>query len=114
MITVYHNPNCSKSRGVLAILQERHVPFDSVEYLKAPPSRHDLENILDLLLDAPNELVRKDRLFRELALNEDDCKTKEQIVTLLLRHPKLMERPVVVKGRKAIIARPSKRIEEFL
>ena len=113
MIKVYHNPGCSKSRGVVAILQARDEEFHIIEYLKTPPSKDELQTILELLLDPPDKLIRRDKLFKDLALNENDYKTKDQILDLLIDYPKLMERPVAVKDHKAIIARPSERIEEL-
>ena len=114
MIKIYHNPNCSKSRGAVAILQATDEEFHIIEYLKTPPSEDELKTILDLLLDPPDKLVRRDKWFKQLALNENDYKTKDQIVELLVNQPRLMERPVAIKGSKAIIARPSERIEELL
>jgi arsenate reductase len=111
---VYHNPVCSKSRGALEILGERGVDLDVVEYLKAPPTRADLERIVDAIPDAPAALVRKDKRFGELALAADDYQTKEQVIALLLEHPELMERPVVFLGDRAVIARPSEKVLELL
>jgi arsenate reductase len=111
---VYHNPVCSKSRGALEILGERGVHLDVIEYLKAPPTRAELERIVDAIPDAPAALVRKDKRFGELALSADDYQTKEQVVALLLEHPELMERPVVFRGDRAVIARPSEKVLELL
>jgi arsenate reductase len=111
---VYHNPVCSKSRGALEILGERGVDVDVVEYLKAPPTRADLERIVDAVPDPPATLVRKDKRFGELGLVADDYQTKEQVVALLLEHPELMERPVVFRGERAVIARPSEKVLELL
>src|SRR5690606_19011080 len=97
-VLVYHNPGCSKSRGALEILAERNVAHDVVEYLRSPPDRATLERFLDLLPDPPAELVRKDKHFEELGLDESDCRTREQVVAVLLEHPRLMQRPVVVRG----------------
>jgi arsenate reductase len=111
---VYHNPVCSKSRGALEILGERGVELDVIEYLKAPPTRAELERIVDAIPDAPAALVRKDKRFGELGLAADDYQTKEQVVALLLEHPELMERPVVFRGERAVIARPSEKVLELL
>ncbi len=114
MITIYHNPGWGKSRGALEILRDRDVEFDVIEYLKTPLSKANLENFLDLLPNEPRELVRKDKRFKDLGLNADDYTTKDEVVALLLEHPALMERPVVVKGNQAVIARPSEKVEELL
>jgi arsenate reductase len=113
-VTIYHNPACGKSRGALDILSERGITPEVVEYLKAPPDRAAFAHILDLLGGAPAELVRKDKRFKELGLHEADYQTREQVIALLLQHPELMERPVVIRGRRAVIARPSERVAEIL
>jgi arsenate reductase len=111
---VYHNPVCSKSRGALEILGERGVDVEVIEYLKAPLSQADLERIVDAIPDAPAALVRKDKRFQELGLDAADYATKAQVVALLLEHPELMERPVVFRGERAVIARPSEKVLELL
>ena len=113
-VVLYHNPACSKSRGAKAILEASNVDFDIVEYLKAPLSEAELRRILDLVDDLPTELVRRDATFRMLGLNAGDYTTEEAVVDLLLRHPGLMQRPVAVHGERAVIARPSERVEELL
>ena len=113
-VTVYHNPVCSKSRGALDILAERGVACDVVEYLKTPPDRATLERFLALLAGPPGDLVRRDKRFRELGLEESRCRTRDDVVALLLEHPELMERPVVLRGDRAVIARPSERVLELL
>jgi arsenate reductase len=104
---VYHNPSCSKSRGALEILAERGIDSDVVEYLKAPPDRATLELIVDAIPNPPAELVRKDKKFKELGLDASEYTTRDAVVDLLLTHPELMERPVVFRGDRAVIARPS-------
>ncbi len=107
---ILHNPSCSKSRGALEILRERGVDADVTEYLKAPLDRAALERIVDLIDDEPAALVRKDAHFKELGLDGADYVTKDQVVALLLEHPRLMERPVVVVGDRAVIARPPEKL----
>jgi arsenate reductase (glutaredoxin) len=111
---VYHNPSCSKSRGALEILADKGVEHDVVEYLKAPPDRASLERILDAVDDAPAELVRKDGRFDELGLTASDYTTREAVIDLLLEHPELMQRPVIFRGERAVIARPSAKVLELL
>ena len=113
-VVLYHNPACSKSRGAKQILEERNIDFDTVEYLKAPLAEADLRRILELVDEPPAELVRKDGNFRELGLNADDYTSTDAVVGLLLEHPKLMQRPVVVCGERAVVARPSEKVEELL
>jgi arsenate reductase len=113
-IVVYHNPRCSKSRGALDLLAERDADVDVVEYLRAPPDRAALERILDAIPDPPAALVRHDDRFKELGLDADAYDTRDAVVALLLVHPELMERPVVMRGDRAVIARPSDKVLELL
>ncbi len=101
-------------RGALEILGDRGVDTDVVEYLKAPPDRAALERIVDAIDDPPAELVRKDPKFKELGLDPADYTTREAVVELLLEHPELMQRPVVFRGERAVIARPSEKVLELL
>lgn len=113
-LLVFHNPSCSKSRGVLEILSDRGVSTDVVEYLKAPPDRATVERIVASIPNPPADLVRKDKRFEELGLSADDYVTAAQVVDVLLEHPELMERPVIFRGDRAVIARPSERVLELL
>ena len=99
---------------MLEILRERGVEFDVIEYLKHLPSREDLERFLELLPNPPEELVRKDKHFKELGLNADDYTTVESVVEVLLAHPRLMQRPVIIRGQRAVLARPSDKVIELL
>ena len=85
-----------------------------MDYSKNPMSRDDLERFLDLIPNDPSELVRKDKHFKELGLDAADYQTRGDVVDVLLEHPKLMQRPVVVRGDRAVIARPSQKVEELL
>ena len=85
-----------------------------VHYLRTPPGRGDLERFLQLLPGEPAELVREDSHFKQLGLSIDDYQSPDAVVELLLEHPKLMQRPVVVRGDRAVIARPPKLVEELL
>jgi arsenate reductase (glutaredoxin) len=113
-VRIYHNPACSKSRGALEILESRGVAHDVVEYLKTPLDRATLARFLDLLPGPPAALVRKDKRFKELRLDEADYQTKAQVLDVLLAHPELMERPVVIRGERAVIARPSEKVLDIL
>ena len=113
-MVVYFNPVCSKARGAVEILQDKGAQFEVIEYLKELPTRGDLERIVDAIPDPPSALVRKDKRFKELGLDEGDYQTKEQVVAVLLEHPELMERPVVFRGERAVIARPSEIVLELL
>jgi arsenate reductase (glutaredoxin) len=112
-VTLYHNPACSHSRGALALLTERGVEFDTIEYLKTPPTREALEGIIGMLDGPVADMVRKDKRFEELKLNATDYATKETVIPLLLQHPELMQRPIVIRGGHAIIARPANLLEKL-
>jgi arsenate reductase len=77
-------------------------------------SKDDLEHVLDILPNSPRELVRNDKRFKELGLNHADYSTPEAVVGLLLEHPALMQRPIAIKGARAVIARPGATIEQLL
>ena len=112
--TIYHNPVCSKSRGALELLAARHVDHEVVEYLETPPDRATLARILTLLAGPPSDLVRKDKRFRALGLDPAAYQTRDQVIDLLLEHPELMERPVVIRNERAVIARPSEKVLDLL
>jgi arsenate reductase len=113
--TIFHNPQCSKSRQAKEVLEDSGVRFELVEYLKAPPSRADLERIVDLIEDPPAALVRSgDPKFKALGLTKGDYTTKAEVVDLLVEHPELMERPVVVAGDRAVIGRPTERVNALV
>ncbi|HVN63879.1 MAG TPA: ArsC/Spx/MgsR family protein [Candidatus Binataceae bacterium] len=113
-IILYHNPACGSSRGAMALLRERGAAFDTIEYLKHPPSRDTLEKIIAMLDNPAAELVRKDKHFKELNLDPADYTDAKSVVAILLKHPELMQRPIVIRGRRAIIARPPEKLESLL
>jgi arsenate reductase (glutaredoxin) len=96
------------------LLRAQGVEFDTVEYLKTPLHRTTLERIVAMLDTTPAELVRKDRRFEDLGLKPADYVSAKAVVELLLKHPELMQRPVIVKGAKAVIARPPERLLALL
>jgi arsenate reductase len=113
-VSIYHNPRCSKSRATLALLREQGIEPEIVEYLKDPPSRQTLEQLLDMLDVEPLALMRtKEKEFRELGLEKDEA-DRETLIQALLDHPRLMERPIVVHGRKAALGRPPENVLEIL
>lgn len=95
-------------------MRDRNVEFDVIEYLKQPLSRETLMQFLDLLPNEPADLIRKDKNFKQLGLKADDYVTRDAVVDLLLEHPVLMQRPVIIRGERAIIARPSDTVNELL
>lgn len=112
-VTIYHNPRCGKSRAALALLQERGIEPRIVEYLKTPPSKAELEQIISRLGIKPEQLVRK---------GEDVYKSKfagktltdKQWIAALHENPILIERPIVIKGTRAVIGRPPENVLELI
>lgn len=113
-VEIFHNPSCSKSRGAMEILSSRGVDAAVTKYLEAPPDRTTLERIVDTIDDEPAALVRKDARFKELGLDASDYVTRDQVVDVLLAHPALMERPVVLAGGRGVIARPPEKLLDLL
>ena len=114
-ITIYHNPRCSKSRETLAILEESGKDFKVVEYLKDPLNKNELVNIFKLLKGEEKSLIRsKEPLFNELGLSLTDDKKWEDWAQILEKHPILMERPLVVAGKKAVIGRPPEKVSSVI
>jgi arsenate reductase (glutaredoxin) len=112
-LVIYHNPGCGSSRGALGLLNERGGKFEVIEYLKQPPVRADLERILKMLDSPPADLVRKDKRFKELGLDANDYTDAKTVIALLLKHPELMQRPIVIRGNRAVIARPPEKLNEL-
>jgi arsenate reductase len=113
-VTIYHNPGCKHSRGAMELLDTRRVEHDTIEYLKTPPERAALEKILDMLSDPPSELVRDDKRFKELGLKMEDYQSKGAVIDLLLKYPELMQRPIIIRGGRAVIARPPEKLLPLL
>ena len=98
----------------MSIAEELGVDADVVLYLKTPPDAETLRAIVAKLEDPVTDLVRRDSLWKKLGLTEDDARTEEQVIDLLVRHKQLLQRPVVVTPEKAIVGRPKERVRELL
>lgn len=113
MITIYHNPRCRKSRETLKIIEESGEPFQIVEYLKEPLTAAELSKIVDMLGIEVSALIRKNE-----AIWKEHYRGKElsnaEILKAMETHPKLMERPVVVRGNKAVLGRPPENVHALL
>jgi len=113
-VVIYHNPYCSKSRETLQLLQEQGIEPEVVEYLKEPPSKSQLKQLLKLLGLQPRELMRqKEPEYEALGL-DDPALSREQLVEAMVAYPKLIERPIVVSGSSAVIGRPPQRALEII
>ena len=111
-VTIYHNPRCSKSRQTLELIREKGVEPDIVEYLQTPPSAVELKDILGKLGKSAAEIVRKKEAKEEgidlSALDEDG------LIAALAAHPRAIERPIVVKGERAVMGRPPENVDDLL
>ena len=112
--TIYHNPRCSQSRQTLALLNERGIEPDIVEYLKSPLSMDDLQSLQQKLgVPAVTMIRSKDQAFEDLVLNEVQH-SDDGLLEAIAEQPSLLERPIVVCGNKAVIGRPPENVLELL
>lgn len=112
-ITIWHNPRCSKSRQGVTLLEENGTEAAVVKYLDTPPSADEIREVLKKLGIPARELMRtKEDEYRELGLNAVD--DEEKLIEAMATHPKLIERPVVIMGEKAVIGRPPEKILELV
>jgi len=113
MITIYHNPRCSKSREAKAILDKQGVDYKVVEYLKEIPSKVEFKKVLMQLNLKPKDILRKgEAIYKEKFKTAQF--TDEEWIEVMLENPKLIERPIVIKQNKAIVARPPENVLELL
>ena len=113
MLKIYHNPRCTKSREGLSEIENLNKPFQIIKYLDNPISKEELMDLLKKLNYKPIELVRtKEKIwienFKEKKLTDND------IINAMLENPKLIERPIIVNGNKAVVARPKEKIKEII
>ncbi len=111
---IWHNPRCSKSRATLALLEERGIEPEIVLYLETPPDADEIDRVLGLLGRAPRELMRrKEPEYRELGL-DDPALSRAELIAAMAAHPRLIERPVVIRDGKAALGRPPEAVLEIL
>ena len=111
---IYHNPRCSKSRQTLQLLEEKGIQPEIIEYLKKAPSKAELESVLSMLNMEPRALMRKgEAIYKELSL-KDDTLSNEQLISAMLEHPILIERPIVLANGKAALGRPPENVLDIL
>ena len=113
-VQIWHNPRCSKSRQALAFLDESGVEKDIVKYLEENPDKETIKKLLIMLgFTSARELMRtKEAVYKELGLKDET--DEQKLIEAMVAHPKLIERPIIIKGDKAIIARPPEKVNEFL
>ncbi|MGK2942685.1 MAG: arsenate reductase (glutaredoxin) [Immundisolibacter sp.] len=113
-IRLYHNPRCSKSREALALLRERGVEPQIVEYLKEAPTTAELERLLKQLDLEPRQLMRRgEAVYKELDLDQPAL-SRAALIDALATHPILIERPIAISGERAVIGRPPQKVLELL
>lgn len=113
-LTLYHNPRCSKSRGALQLLEERGLKPTIVRYLETPPSAAQLSDLLGKLGIGARQLMRSgEDEYRTLNL-ADPGLSEAQLIEAMVAHPKLIERPILIVGGKAVIGRPPEKVLEIL
>lgn len=110
---IYHNPRCTKSRETLALIKDAGVDVEIIEYLKEIPSRDELKLILSKLNLSPSQILRKGEAVYKEKFKKSNF-TEEEWITIMLENPKLIERPIVVKGNKAVLGRPPENVNELL
>ena len=112
-IVIYHNARCSKSRSACDIITALGIKAEVIEYLEAPPGKEELRGLLEKLDMQPAELVRHgEAVYKENYAGKE--LSDEEWLDALVAHPILIERPIVVRGDRAVIGRPAERVMEFL
>jgi len=113
MITIYHNPRCTKSREGLCAIELLNQPFKIRKYLEDPFTKEELTSVIKKLEITPIELVRtKESIWVENF--KDKTFSNNELIEIMLQNPKLIERPIIVNGNKAVIARPKENINKIL
>ena len=111
--TIYHNPRCSKSRSTLALLEEHGITPRVVPYLETPPDEAQIRDLLKKLgIGAADLLRRGEAEYKQSGLGRDS--SEQDIVAAMARYPKLIERPIVVKGKRAVLGRPPENVLELI
>lgn len=114
MTTIYHNPRCSKSRQTLALLEENNVSCDVVLYLETPPDEKTLKSLLKKLGIGARDLIRKNEDEYKALKLDNPTLSDDKLIAAMCKHPKLIERPIVVHGKQAVIGRPPEKVLEIL
>lgn len=113
-VQIWHNPRCGKSRQALALLREHGIEPEIFEYLKTPPTAEDLDTLLGLLGLEPRALLRtKEAPYQELDLGNAGVR-RDELLAAMAKYPILIERPIVIRGEHAVIARPPEKALEIV
>jgi len=112
-VTIYHNPRCSKSRQTLALIQERGIEPEIIEYLINPPSESELDRVLTMLEMEPEALMRKgEQEYKDYFKGRE--LSRQEAIALMVKNPKVIERPVVIHGDRAAVGRPPESVLDIL
>jgi arsenate reductase (glutaredoxin) len=112
-IQIWHNPKCSKSRDAITLLEEKGINADVVKYLETRPSKDQLKEVLEKLNMKAFELLRTgENIYKELNLKE--INDEDKLIDIMIEHPILIERPIIIRGNKAVIARPIENLKELI
>jgi arsenate reductase len=113
-LVMYHNPNCSKSRETLQILEDNHMSPDIIEYLEQPPTQQELKDVIKKLGVSARDLLRTtEPVYRETNLDVDTL-SDDEIIEAICEYPALLQRPIVISGARAVIGRPPTRVLELI
>lgn len=113
-VTIYHNPKCSKSRQTLELLEQQGITPTVIEYLKTPPDAATLKEILARLKLTPRELMRKKETTYDECGIDNPALSEDDLIALMIQHPILIERPIVLANGKAALGRPPEQVLEIL
>jgi len=114
IVKIYHNPRCGKSRQTLQLLQEQGIEPEIIEYLKTPPSAEELNDILQKLGMEPRDLIRKNEAEYKASGLNDESLDRQALIKGMIKHPIVIERPIVVANNKAVIGRPPETVLTIL
>ncbi len=113
-VTILHNPRCSKSRAALSLLRARGIEPKIVDYLETPPSAEEFREILGKLGLGPRDVIRRgEKIYKQLELG-DKSLSDTALITAMVGNPILIERPIVMKGEKAAVGRPTQKVLDIL
>ena len=112
-IEIWHNPKCSKSRAAVELLESKNIDANIVKYLETAPSKEQLQDVLKKLNMKASQLLRTgEEIYSELKLNQ--INDENELIEIMVKNPILIERPIIIKGDKAVIARPIENLSELL
>jgi arsenate reductase len=112
-IQIWHNPKCSKSRAAMDLLESKNIDANVIKYLETTPSKEQLKDVLKKLNMKASQLLRtSEDMYKELNLKQID--DEDELIDIMVKNPILIERPIIIKGENAVIARPIENLSELL